>query len=340
MSQTIQAELSEAGYRTALVGKFFNEWFTAPPYFDQWAMQVRPAVKTYYDARFNVGGDLLDVPDHSTNYTEEQAIGFLNGFEADDSRPWFMQISPYAPHPPATPEPEHAFAPVPAWERNPAVKEDLRDKPSWVQDVWSNRRGARSLRLNQLRSLMGVDDMVGNVFDTLNELGERDTLAIFMSDNGFMWLEHGLTGKRAAYNESVRIPFFVRWPEHIMGGTKSTKIIGNIDVAPTVYEATGIQPAYQLDGRSIWEPRRSEILLEHLDPASQQVPLWRSIWRPDRQYIESGSNYEIREYYGPTDPWQTRNLFGNATVGDEPADAEALAARVADYAECAGETCP
>ncbi|HEX2240439.1 MAG TPA: sulfatase-like hydrolase/transferase, partial [Actinomycetota bacterium] len=67
-----------------------------------------------------------------------------------------------------------------------------------------------ALRRAQLRTLMSVDDLVGAVFSELNDLGERDTLAFFLSDNGFFWSEHGLPAKGAPYLQSIEIPLYVK----------------------------------------------------------------------------------------------------------------------------------
>ena len=64
-----------------------------------------------------------------------------------------------------------------------------------------------SERAKMLRTLMSVDDMTGSIFKQMNQLDEtRDTLAIFMSDNGYLWAEHSLDGKRYPYWSQARCP--------------------------------------------------------------------------------------------------------------------------------------
>ena len=74
----------------------------------------------------------------------------------------------------------------------PAAKADKSDKPPWVRWRTFALRDARDLRAAQLRTLISVDDMVGSIFRHMNLLGESDTIAFFLSDNGYLWGEHGI----------------------------------------------------------------------------------------------------------------------------------------------------
>ena len=144
------------------------------------------------------------------------ALDFLDTLEKDDSAPWFLEIAPFSPHRPATPQRRYSDAHVPRWHSNPAREEtDLSDKPAFIRALASdNLREAKQFRNLQLRSLMTVDDLVGEVFARLREQGEaRNTLAFFLSDNGMFWYEHRFThGKSLPYDGAVKIPFFARWP--------------------------------------------------------------------------------------------------------------------------------
>src|SRR5918992_3821145 len=213
---TIQRYVKEAGYRTALVGKYFYSWNQAvpPPYVDDWALTAGG----YHDAYFTVSGQGRRVP-YSTDFTAEHAVSLLQQYEANDAQPWFMYVGTHAPHEVTEPEAAYAQAPVGDWGGNPAVfEQDRGDKPPWVQ--WYNPRPfsqIQDIRRGELRSLMSVDDLVGSVMNRVQSLGEGgDTLAFFLSDNGLMWGEHGLgMEKRVPYDQSTQIPFLVRWPGHV-----------------------------------------------------------------------------------------------------------------------------
>jgi N-acetylglucosamine-6-sulfatase len=101
-------------------------------------------------------------------------------------------------------------------------------------------------------TLLALDEGVGRVLDFLesSELG-RNTLVLYMGDNGFSLGEHGLIDKRHAYEESIRVPMLAWAPGFIRPGTTITSMVRNIDVAPTVLELAGVRTARTMDGRSI-----------------------------------------------------------------------------------------
>src|SRR5438270_10395471 len=87
--------------------------------------------------------------------------------------------------------------------------------------------------------------------DTLRQEKLLDsTLVIYMGDNGYAWGEHGMLDKRSAYEESMRIPLIVHCPEVIKPGSDVRQMVANIDIAPTILEAAGLQPPESMDGRS------------------------------------------------------------------------------------------
>lgn len=276
----------------------------------------------YNASSFNVNGSRRTVRTYSTTYLQRKASDYLDYFEKTDEDPWFMQVSPYAPHEPAIPEKKYAHARVGQWSGNPAQEEaDLSDKPDWVLAGAEDDSGsARELPRKQLRTLMSVDDLVAATFAKLNALEETEvTLVFFPSDNGWHWYEHQLNGKRYPYDESVRVPFYVRWPGHVEAGAVEDKIVANIDIAPTVYEAAGIEPDYTVDGRDLLTSNRSQMLTEYLHyPASGVVPNWRSLWTPTSTYIRYDGGEHPRELYRSGDPWQLTNVYRDGLRHNEP----------------------
>jgi arylsulfatase A-like enzyme len=330
-------ELRSVGYLTAISGKFLNgwgEWRAAP--FDQYA--TTPL--RYEDVKFNVNGKRV-LADYSTRFIGRKAIDFLEVFEEKDETPWFMQISPIAPHIPAEPERRYADAPIPRWHSSPASREtDLSDKPPYVRNSRVEAWRVRDVRARQLRTLMSVDDMVADVFARMRDLEEgENTIAIFMSDNGWMWYEHRLHDKRYPYEDSVRIPLLMRWPGYIGEGTTSKKIVANIDIAPTIYQAAGITPSYAVDGQSFFGSDRQHILLEHWPEDTEEVPRWSGLWTPQSTYAKYEGRQGFREFYRDRDPWQLRNVYRDGVAGNEPTT-KPLDQLLRAYGSCAGATCP
>jgi len=121
-SVTVQRYLHDAGYKTAILGKYLNTWplAKAPPYFDRWAL-VRP--DSYVNADFNIDGTVAPVSGYSTDVIGSRTVKLLRAFDRQDDKPWFLYVAPVAPHRPATPAPQYAAAPVPPWLPSPAVLE-------------------------------------------------------------------------------------------------------------------------------------------------------------------------------------------------------------------------
>ena len=259
-----------------------------------------------------------------------------------------MYVTPHAPHSSFSPAARYANAPVPAWNGNPAVFEtDKTDKPPVVRNNSVAFADADAIRTAQLRTLMSVDDMVQTIFNELEVLGEaQDTLAIFTSDNGFLWGEHGRMEKRMPYTQSTQLPFFVRWPGHVAAGVQDGRLTANIDVEGTLLEAAGVTPAHVMDGTSLFTTgSRDRLLLEYfLSPDAPGIPSWASDLTATRQYTEwynpTTGAISFREYYDlVNDPWQLTNLLADGNPNNDP-NVAALHAQLTADRSCTGGTCP
>ncbi len=105
-----------------------------------------------------------------------------------------------------------------------------------------------------LRCVKGVDDNVKRLFDYLEKEGLMDnTIIIYTGDQGFMLGEHDYIDKRWMYEESMRMPFLVRYPKMISGGTRTDAIINNTDFAPTIIELGGGNVPDYMQGKSFRE---------------------------------------------------------------------------------------
>jgi arylsulfatase A-like enzyme len=349
-STTIQRYLSEAGYVTGMFGKFLNKWpvENAPPYFDKFTLLRTGGSKIprYFDAQWNVNGKIGVSNGYSTNLLGKQVVKFLNERETGkkDRRPWYVYLAPNAPHSPFQASKKYEDAPVPVWFGNPAVfEEDKSDKPPYIAAATNGfNRGAKVRRM-QFRTLMSVDDMVERVLTRMRQLGEnRDTLVIYVSDNGISWAEHGIRGKNVPYRVVSRVPLLMKWWGHTAPGAIDRRLTANIDIAPTLADAADIEDRidHTMDGRSLldvtWE--RDRLLLE------SYVPDWASTLTTDYQYTEyyeeNGQTAEFHEYYDlVNDPWQLDNLFVTDPTSLPP-NVAALKAQLSLDRSCAGDDCP
>ena len=103
-----------------------------------------------------------------------------------------------------------------------------------------------------LATVQSVDDNIGRVLDFLDRSGlARNTIVIYTSDQGFFLGDHGMFDKRFMYEESLRMPFLVRWPGQITPGTRSDAMALNVDFAPTFLDAAGVAVPSDMQGRSL-----------------------------------------------------------------------------------------
>jgi arylsulfatase A-like enzyme len=352
---TLQRYLYEGGYRTALLGKFINGWpkKDPPPYFERFAMGTG-----YYTNRpVNVDGTLTQISQYLPTYLGKRAGRILEDFEGDDSDPWMMVIAPSSPHRPATPARRDQDVHIRRWRGNLATFERrLSDKPPTLYPGNTHEgveaRPVRKTFARAARALVGADRLVNSVFEALRALGEQsNTLAFFMSDNGYLMGEHGLTEKRYPYPMSHEIPLFMRWPDGgVPKGRTDKSIVANIDILPTVLEAAGLEATleHEIDGLSLrGSEQRNRLLLEHFAETRRQVPTWASLITDREQYTEY---YELdeqtkifTEYYDIVrDPWYLKNLLGDPYAGNDPdpLTLEALADQLEADRLCAGTSCP
>lgn len=343
-ARSLQHELHTAGYRTAAVGKLFNTWDLTrrPPHFDDWALTGGG----YTGADFVVDG----VPakaSYATTFIAGQVGRYVDRYERDDARPWFIYAGFTAPHAPQVPEPRYANLSYP-WDGNPATREtDRSDKPAYVRHFNRTQEQGAAERQEQLRTLRSVDDAVEAIRRRLEARGELDdTLVILLSDNGKFWGEHGLQEKFMPYLQAERVPLLMSWPGRLARGS-DPRLAANLDITPTVLAAAGLTPGYQVDGRNLLDSGDRQALLTEYwrDPANGAgIPSWASTYVPGRyRYTEiygDAGNVTDREYYDlDRDPWQLTNLLRDGSTGNDPPGA-ALAAALARQRTCAGHGCP
>jgi len=176
-----------------------------------------------------------------------------------------------------------------------------------------------------LATVQSVDDNVGRLLAFLDGNGlARNTIVIYTSDQGFFLGDHGLFDKRFMYEESLRMPFLVRWPAGIKRGTKSDAIALNVDFAPTFLDAAGIPVPAEMQGRSLLPVLRGRT------PAD-----WRSSMY--YRYYHDPGDHNTRAHYGvrtsthkliyfwkkdqwelfdlANDPFELHNLYGEPGQG-------------------------
>jgi N-acetylglucosamine-6-sulfatase len=183
-------------------------------------------------------------------------------------QPLFLYFAPFGPHAPYTPAPRHlnTFAGRLPQYTAATLTTRRRTMPLWMEQREHVTQAEVDLtRERQTEALLSIDDAVGDIVSALQRTGrDRNTLFIFMSDNGYFWGEHGIIGKDSPYDESTRIPMVLRWDGHVPPGVRDERIVLNVDIARTITKATGA--AMETDGLNILGRRaRDGFVLEAMN---------------------------------------------------------------------------
>jgi arylsulfatase A-like enzyme len=263
---TLATWLDQAGYDTALFGKYLNNYPGGapedyiPPGWNTWYSPTSGDYYRGYDYTLNENGKLVDYRDQPEDYLTdvlaERVITYLHGRQGS-AEPFFIFLTPFVPHPPAPVAERHqglfSEAQIP---RTPGFNEtDISDKPRHLQYGILNDEQVdqfdREYR-KRLRSVQAVDEMIGKIFSTLESTGQLDeTYIFFTSDNGYHMGHHRLyPGKGSAYEEDIRVPFIVRGPGIDKSRLMQDYLVGNIDIAPTLADFAGVIPPDFVDGLS------------------------------------------------------------------------------------------
>ncbi len=328
--------LRQAGYRTALVGKWHIR--STPAGFDDWA--ILPGQGVYADPEMIINGARVKFRGHADDVVGDQALAVLRSRPKD--RPFCLLCHFKSPHRAWVPAPrfEHAFddveIPEPATfndtlEGRPAAvrQHDLavatmpdfveRGVPASLPPDERKRQNLQAMVKNIYRVLLSVDENVGRVLDLLDKEGlAENTVVLYTSDNGFFHGEHGFFDKRLMYEPSIRVPMLMRFPARLKPGrTDAAHMVLNIDIAPTMLELCGLPVPTGMHGRSMVPlldegraPWRDAFLYEYFEyPASHCIRKNRGV-RTDRwkliQYWEQPEEWEL--YDLQSDPDEVRNL--------------------------------
>jgi len=354
---TFATDLHARGYRTALMGKYLNQYQPTsghvPPGWSDWEV----AGKGYheYDYNLNVNGTVVrhghKPSDYLTDVIARDSVGFIKR-SVRSHQPFFLELATFAPHGPATPAPQDRRkfpglkAPrTPAWDTTPT------NAPSWLQVrpplTTKQIEGIDARYRKRAQSVQAVDRMLTRLRATLQRLGiAQSTYVVFSSDNGFHLGQYRLTaGKMTAFDTDIHVPLIITGPG-IPPSSRVGQIAENVDMRSTFDALAGTVPGQQVEGRSLLElmdgqvsgPWRQSALVEHLgpdldpsDPDYQSAPggnptTYAAVRQASSLYVQYDNGE--REYYDLTnDPNELDNVY--ATLDDtRRRQLAALAARL------------
>jgi len=343
--QNVAKLLKKNGYETAVIGKWHLR--SNPSGFDHWNIipfSDHHGQGRYYDPILKEAGKEKQHKGYVTDIITDLTIEWLKNRDKD--KPFFLLCHHKAPHRPWDPDDKHA-----------EMYEDIKiPEPSNLLDDYKNRsRAAANAKLkigenltirdlkqepppnlegadlvrwayqryikDYLRCVASIDDNVGRLLNYLDDEGlTEDTIVIYTSDQGMFLGEHGYYDKRFMYEESLQMPFIIRYPKEIEPATVSDDIILNIDFAPTFLDYAGVKIPADMQGLSF------RLILNGETPEDWRTSMYYRYWMhlahhwvPAHYGIRT-KQYKLIYYYGqplemsgavnkPTEPeWELFDL--------------------------------
>ena len=266
--------LQAEGYQTAIVGKWHlgHGGHANPTGFDYW--NILPGQGLYHDPEMIDMGEKKVYPGYVTDIITDLSLDWLK--ERDPEQPFMLMTHHKAPHRPwdpdeklmhlyqntDIPEPEtfhddYSNRASAAKEAKMRVDRDMTDRdlkypvPEGLtaaeEKQWKYQRYIK----DYLRCVASIDNNVGRMLDYLDQEGlAENTIVVYTSDQGFFLGDHGWYDKRFMYEESLRMPFVMRYPREIEAGSINDDMILNLDFAQTFLDCTNVDQTDEMQGRS------------------------------------------------------------------------------------------
>jgi arylsulfatase A-like enzyme len=249
--------------------------------------------------------------------TEELTDYALEFIGRRRSGPFCLYLSHKAVHQPFLPPPQ--YEKLYADKKLPLPPEADSWIPMHTDMVYYGMKGTLEHHFrNYLRTIHALDEQVGRILARLEARGIADnTVIIYCGDNGFLWGEHRLVDKRWPYEESIRVPFIVHDPRTIKDpGRAESRMVLNIDLAPTLLDLAGLPVPANMEGRSLAPllagrdaPWRTAWLYEYAKDFPYRVPRMEGVRTERYKYIEYQGDIDNQLFDLKTDAREQHNLI-------------------------------
>ena len=344
--------LKKEGYRTGYVGKWHLDGvprskFTPPGprrhgFEDYWA--VWNCSHNYFGAYyFEDTPKKVAITGYEPRAQTDLAIEFI---EKRDERPFCLFVSWGPPHDPYFMVPDRYKR---MYDPNElTMRLNIRPTSEVAQKVLGRYDAVHSYKetiANYYAAITALDEQMGRILDVLEKTGiASDTIILFTSDHGDMLWSQGMLKKEQPWEESISIPFIIRWPGHIAANRKSGELFSIVDVMPSLLglielraenvHGTNLSPLIM--GREQQCPESVFIMeIKSIDEGySQGLKEWRGVRTKRYIYACTQGRKDWILYDNDSDPYQMKNLI------DEPEYRqikEELRSKLQDWLKCAGD---
>ena len=345
--------LKEAGYVIGFAGKYGVGAHPPQEQFDFWSCTNKGQPPYQYRT---AGGRVI----HHTDSVGNDISEFLNAFAGKGKKPFCLSVSFKAPHeldgnPPTYPVQERfqdlyddVQIPVPEtadpryWNSFPDFfRTDKNIARKRWKALFSDSASYQENVKNYYRLITGVDEVVGNMRQQLKEIGaDKNTIIIFMGDNGFYLGEHGMEGKWYGHEESIRVPLIIYDPRIYDPRPDNAKdndrerdkdedngsrndgeapdlIALNIDIAPTILGLAGEPVPENMQGRNLIslldhpDQQRQDFFYEHTFMGSPGIPKVEGVVSREMKYMKFIEHGYEELYNLEEDPKEKVNLAGD-----------------------------
>ena len=319
---TMAKVLHDAGYYTGFIGKYHVASMPQPGY-DFWLA----GVNSFYgnNPKFNLNGNMVTMDENFTTVVQEN----VNEFIRTAPRPFFLIAAHVAPHAPYLVQPQDEgryddeVMPFPQdfykYTHNfpdflyPSNQINITDSANLTEDI-----------KGYFESTAGIEHSTDTMLSIMDSLGITDSsMIIFTSDNGYLFGEHQLFCKRLSYEESLKVPMFIRYPQWFTPHTVDTTTLAlNVDLCPTILDAAGIPDTFHFDGKSLHyllqnPAARTQTLFQY-DYNSYgdgtNIPSFRGIRSLDYKYVRYSCEDQTEEFFDErNDPLELTNLINDSS---------------------------
>lgn len=317
---SVAKAFADAGYRTGYIGKWHldglprDRWTPPGPrrqgFDDFWA--TFNCSHAYFDATYyRDDPQPIAFNQYEPIGQTDLALEFLEGCE----QPFCLFLSYGPPHAP--------YDQVPTDYTETYEPDELAIRPNaepTTQLTHDAKLAPRETIAHYYSHITAIDEQVGRLLDYLGETGlEENTIVAYSPDHGDMLWSHGYSKKEQPWEESINIPFAIRWPGEIPADTVERSVFSIVDMAPTLLSLADVTPPEAMEGTDYTQVMRGgdatvpdsvflSLPVPNTQALSQGIPIWRGVRTERYTYarLRDGTPWVL--YDNEEDPYQLRNL--------------------------------